>query len=284
MESHSQNFITDATLVQKLLDLTDISTTDTVIEIGAGKGIITQKLAQKCKNVVALEIDKELMPKLSQTLSSFKNVTLINDDFLNAKLPKETYKVFSNIPFEFTSRIMSKLFFEGNPPKSSYLIMQNEAANIYLGKPRETQKSLLLKPLFSISIFYQLNKWDFKPMPAVDSEMLEIKKLTQPLLAENTYTDYKDFVVYGTGQSKLTLKRNLNKIFTGEQFYRLSQNLGFDKEAKPLDLNCDQWLGLFKYYQTNVIEEKKVLVQRAFEKHLIVQAQYKKRFKTRVHK
>ncbi len=282
--SVSQNFITDKTLVQKLLNQTAINGTDTVLEIGAGKGIITKELAKKCKDVIAVEIDPVLIQQLNTNLRECPNVKLINNDFLTMELPANEFKVFSNIPFKFTSRIMNKLFFETRFPEAAYLIMQNEAADIYLGKPRETQKSLLLKPLFELSVFHKFSKSDFYPIPRVDIEMLEIQKRAEETMSDFEYADYKNFIVYGTGQSKLTLKQNLNKIFTGEQFFRLSQNLGFNKEAKPLDLSFEHWLGLFKYFQTGVSEEKKLIVKNSFDKHVVVQSGYKKRFKTRSHK
>lgn len=279
---YSQNFITDPQLVRDLLNRTDISVADIVVEIGAGKGIITQELAKKCNHVLAVEIDDQLIPVLNQRLSAFSNVTVLNTDFLNVSLPTTNYKVFSNLPFNYTSRIMHKLFYGEHLPESAYLIMQKEAADIYLGLPRETQKSLLIKPIYTVEVFHKLRKHDFKPMPDVEIEMIALKKQLQPMLSKKEYLEYKDFIVYATGRSKLTLKLNLNKLFTGEQFFRLSQNLGFSKDVRPLDLSFDQWLRLFRYYQTGVVAEKKQLVHESFGRHLITQSKYKKMYRTRV--
>ncbi len=280
--TYSQNFITDPNLVKKLLSKSNISGNDTVVEIGAGKGIITKELIEYCKEVIAVEIDKNLYTPLQNRIKA-KNLTLLNDDILNVTLPENGYNVFSNIPFNYTARIMDKLFFQGNPPQSAYLIMQKEAGDIYTGTPRETQKSLLLKPFFDISVFYKFDRTDFKPTPSVQIDMLSIKKLEQPYINRSEISEYFDFIVYGTIQHKLTLKRNLAKVFTHEQFKRLSQNLGFSYKAKPLDLAHNQWLRLYEYYKTAVIGEKKAAVRGSYNKQLIANTQFKKLTKTRVH-
>jgi len=277
--SYSQNFITDPNLVKALIKKSNLAISDTVLEIGAGKGIITTELSKACKKVIAVEIDKNLYDFLSSNLKS-SNITLINEDILKVNLPNEGFKVFSNIPFNYTSRIIDRLYFENNSPQSAYLIMQKEVGDIYLGLPRETQNALLLKPFFEIKVFYKFNKKDFKPAPFIDIIMLHIDKLEIPLIEETNKDNYFDFVVYGTTQCKTTLKENLSKIFTSEQFKRLAKNLDFSVTTRPLDITYIQWVELFKYYQEFVIEGKKALVKDSYNKQKLEQSKLKKVYKT----
>lgn len=114
--AYSQNLIRSPLLVKRLLNRSRISCDDIIIEIGAGKGIITKELAKRCKKVVAYEIDPSLYTELSCDLARHSNIELINSDFLKSTLPKCDYKIFSNIPFNFTSRILDKLLKADNPP------------------------------------------------------------------------------------------------------------------------------------------------------------------------
>lgn len=279
---YSQNFISDPNLVKRLIKQSNISISDLVIDIGAGKGVITKTLRECCKQVVAVEIDKILFNSLLNSANA-TNVTYVNNDFLKVTLPNDAYKVFSNIPFNHTSRIMNKLYFQGNSPQSAYIIMQKEACDLYMGNPRETQKSLLIKPFFRVEVFHKFNKTDFRPVPAVDIEMLHIEKLEKPLLNKETTVEYFDFVVYGTTQYKTTLKKSLSKIFTHEQFKRLASNLRFSIEAKPLDITYLQWVDLYKYFKIAVIDEKKVLIKGSYCKQQAIQKQLKKCYQTRKH-
>lgn len=94
---HSQNFIRHPKLVSQLLELTNISTTDLVIEIGPGKGMITQELAKTAGRVIAIERDRRFSEGLSE-INGLSNFQLVIGDFMQWQLPREDYKVFSNIP------------------------------------------------------------------------------------------------------------------------------------------------------------------------------------------
>lgn len=289
---YSQNFLIDDALVTQLLAKSDISAVDTVVEIGAGNGNITRQLSTKCKSVIAVELDAYLYNRLKQRLSppnnsynspisSNRNVIIINDDILTYELPLEPYKVFSNLPFNITSQVIDKLYFQGTTPLSAYLIMQKEALNLLLGYPRETQRSLLLKPFFNIEIFHWFNRYDFKPVPAVNIGMLSIKKLISSKIEPREMHDYWDFIVFGTTQCKKTLKKSLEKLIPHWEFKKLALEDGFPIKAKPLDLTVEQWIYLYKYYVKNCPLYKKAMVKESYAKQRLVQAGFNKRHRTR---
>src|SRR3989344_657166 len=135
---YSQNFIDNPKLISKLLKESGISSSDTVIEIGAGNGNITKPLSKICKKVLAVEIDYYLYRNLVLNIAGITNVLCINTDIFDFEFPSYSYKVFSNIPFNYTSRIINKLFLSDRPPEAAYLIMQKEAAEKFAGIPRES--------------------------------------------------------------------------------------------------------------------------------------------------
>ena len=107
--SYSQNFITGKKLINRIVQLSNIDKNDTVIEIGTGKGHLTEALCQKGGCVYSVEIDRNLYESTKEKLSHISNLRLIHGDFLNYSLPKKgDYKVFANIPYFITTQIVEK--------------------------------------------------------------------------------------------------------------------------------------------------------------------------------
>ena len=193
--SASQNFLTSAKTIQKLLRNTSIGKDDYVIEIGAGKGHITKALVKACKCVCAYEIDGRLFERLQKRLDGVDNISLIKGDFLKATLPKSgPYKVFSNIPFSITSDIMRKLTSCNNPPQEAWLVMEKGAAKRFVGSPCDTLSSILIKPFFETKIVYHFSRQDFHPAPSVDIVLLRLVRKTQPDIPAEQQKSFAEFV------------------------------------------------------------------------------------------
>jgi 23S rRNA (adenine-N6)-dimethyltransferase len=173
----SQNFLTSGKTIRRILYKTTINKNDRVIEIGAGKGHITRELMKFCKIVTAIEIDKKLYIKLSEKFSDIDNIHLINQDFLKWSLPRYgDYKIFSNIPFNITTKIIRKITSTPNPPLDAWLVMEKGAAKRFCGNPYDTTASLRLKRYFDVEIMYHLRRCDFHPMPSVDIVIVHLKR------------------------------------------------------------------------------------------------------------
>ncbi len=266
--SHSQNFLNNKSLVRKLVNESNLKNEDLVYEIGPGKGIITQELAEICSKVVAIEFDKNLYENLINNFINKENVEIIFGDFLKKDLTKGQYKVFSNIPFNITAEILSKITNLDNPSEDSFLIMQEEAAKKYAGFPyyNESLRSLMLKPYFEFKILYKFKNTDFSPIPKVNIVLLQIKKRDKFLIDKKENKKYADFISYTFSQHGKNLKERLSRIFTVEQFKRLSQELKFNILIRPVELNFEHWLGLFNYYTKGVSREKQALIEGANNK------------------
>src|SRR5689334_9002091 len=113
----SQNFLHNRKLTEKLVRLSSIGQNDTVLEIGPGKGIITEQLIHIARNIIAVELDTELYLYLRRRFArSLYKLNLVNKDFLRYRLPQSSYKVFANIPFSIEGKIIRKLLDAYNPP------------------------------------------------------------------------------------------------------------------------------------------------------------------------
>ena len=127
-----QNFLIDTHILEKIVDEAGIDEDDCVLEIGPGIGTMTQYLCERAGRVIAVEIDKALIPILNDTLSSYNNVTIINEDILKVDITKlcneynngRPIKVVANLPYYITTPIIMGLFESGCPLESITIMVQ----------------------------------------------------------------------------------------------------------------------------------------------------------------
>ena len=241
--SVSQNFLTSAKTIHRLLRLTSICKNDHVIEIGAGKGHITKELVKICRGVSAFEIDRGLYEQLQKALSDIGNLKVMHGDFLKASLPKSgPYKVFSNIPFSITSDIMRKLTTIGNPPQEAWLVMEKGAAKRFMGKPCDTLRSILIKPFFDVKIDYYFSRQDFHPAPSVDVVLLHLTRKIQPDIPEPQQKSFANFM-------ERSLKYGITRLLTKRQIAVALKLAGLPHIQASGTILYVQWLCLFRCYR-----------------------------------
>ena len=167
----SQHFLKSPKLAGFLIGHSNIKKRDTVIDIGAGSGVITAALARRCKHVIAIEPDHET------AVARLENVTVVEQDFLEYELPEGEYKIFANPPFHLSSAILHKLDEAANRPTAIYLILQKQFALKLLNNDRH-YTSQLGKQLFihyAPRIRLPMKPEYFTPPPAVPTVLLELK-------------------------------------------------------------------------------------------------------------
>ena len=185
MRNHllSQHFLKSPKLALVLIGHSNIKKRDTVVEIGAGSGVITSALSKRCNNVIAFEPDHETFLLLQKNLAKrgIENAEVFEEDFLKTQLEKlpQGYKVFSNPPFHISSEIVRKLIESKNPPESFYLILQKQFALKLLNTDRHytSQLGLELIKKYQTKIRYPLRPTDFTPPPKVPTVLFEAKKI-----------------------------------------------------------------------------------------------------------
>jgi 23S rRNA (adenine-N6)-dimethyltransferase len=267
--------------VSSLLNKTDIDSKDTVVEIGAGTGVITGQLLDKVKKVIAIEYDKDLVDELYRSFSKYSNLEIVKTDFLTWKLPSYPYKVFSNIPFNITADIITKLLESENSPESTYLIMQDKAAERFIGEPvgDNSQASILLKPFFNMGIVTKINRDQFEPRPNVNTVLAKFIKKEYPLIKYENWQEYRDFVIYGYNQWKPTILEAFGEVFSYKQSKIIKRNFGVGG-MKPSELNIEQWVKMFETYKQYVPEFKKEKVRGAEKRLKRQQKSLEKRHRT----
>jgi len=270
----SQNFIKDPFVVKELLNASSINSSDLVIEIGPGRGIITKQLISRAKEVIAIEKDVDLYQELLEKLGQDPKLKLINKDFLSWNLPNKPYKIFSNIPFGITAEIIDKLLKSENRPTEIYFILQTEAAEKYLGGDIETQSSILAKVFYDIEILGQIDRTAFTPKPQINISFIRFILKDGDQIDLDIYQQFRDFVIFGFNQWKTDIFSSYKKVFSYEQFKNINKKLKIN-QLKPSQLNLGQWIDFFEIYQKFVPTTKKDLVD-GFEKKYLNRIRVKK--------
>ena len=245
---HGQNFLRSRRLARQLLAKTSISSDDLVLDIGAGRGALTEPLAERCRHVVAYEIDERVFRTLERRFRHAANVTLVNADFLRSELPRGAYKVCASLPFNITASIVAKLTSGVDPPQDAYLIVQREAALRFMVNRRQrfTLVACLLYAAWDVRVLAHLPGSVFRPPPAVDAALLRLRLRPQPLIAARDDALFRDLVTQGFvgGPSVGTA---LRPLLTRQQLRRLSRDLQVALEVSPSAVHPEQWVGLTRF-------------------------------------
>ncbi|MBQ6696529.1 MAG: 16S rRNA (adenine(1518)-N(6)/adenine(1519)-N(6))-dimethyltransferase RsmA [Lachnospiraceae bacterium] len=186
-----QNFLIDTHVLEKIMDSAEITKEDCVLEIGPGIGTMTQYLAERAGRVVVVEIDKNLIPILQDTLSEYDNITIINDDILKVDINKiveelnggRPIKVVANLPYYITTPIIMGLFESHVPLQSITIMVQKEVADrmqVGPGTKDYGALSLAVQYYAKPEIVANVPPNCFIPRPNVGSAVIRLTRYEQP--------------------------------------------------------------------------------------------------------
>ena len=186
-----QNFLIDTHVLDKIVHAADITKEDFVLEIGPGIGTLTQYLCENAREVLAIEIDRKLIPVLEETLSDYDNVTILNEDILKvdiASLVKEhnnnkPVKVVANLPYYITTPIIMDLFEKHIPLSGVTVMIQKEVANrIQAGPGTKEYGALSLAVQYYAKPYIAANVPPncFMPRPKVGSAVINLTPYVNP--------------------------------------------------------------------------------------------------------
>ena len=186
-----QNFLIDTTVLDRIISSAEITKEDCVLEIGPGIGTMTQYLAESAGQVVAVEIDKNLLPILDETLAEYDNVTIINDDILKVDINKiveernggRPIKVVANLPYYITTPIIMGLFEKHVPLLSVTVMVQKEVADrMQVGPGTKDYGALSLAVQYYAEPYIVANVPPncFIPRPGVGSAVIRLNRYQEP--------------------------------------------------------------------------------------------------------
>ncbi len=179
-----------------------------------------------------------------------------------------------------TTDIVRKITKDKNPPEVAYLIIQDKAVFRFMGRPKESQISILLKPWFEVGIVTNIDKKEFTPSHQVKAVLADFRKRESPLVEPKNRQWFRDFVVYGYNQWQPTILDAFRKVFTSKQ-RKILEKIMEIRYKKPSDLTLNQWLKIFEVFMTYVASDKKQIIYGAEKKLREKQKNLRKWHRTR---
>ena len=253
---YGQNFLIDSHILEKIIASAEITKDDCVLEIGPGIGTMTQYLAENAREVIAVEIDKTLIPILEDTLSEYDNVTVINEDILKvdiAALAKEKnegrpIKVVANLPYYITTPIIMGLFESHVPLDSITIMVQKEVADRMQAGPGTKDYgalSLAVQYYAKPEIALQVSANCFMPKPNVGSAVIRLEKYEKnPVPVEDEAHLFK-LIKAAFGQRRKTLVNSLvnagNMQVTKEQVLNALEKMKLSPSVRGEALTLAQF-------------------------------------------
>lgn len=245
-----QNWLRDRGMLEAIADEADLSTGDTVLEIGPGLGTLTSELLRRAGEVVAVEFDSELATKLPAQFPG-KNLTVINQDILSYDLDQlpTGYKVVANVPYYITSKIIEKLTTAPNSPSIIVVLVQKEVAERIAAHPGKMSILAVSAQIFAKTrLGVEIPRQFFTPVPKVDSQVVVLEMRDRPLVSVNDQKIFFRVIKAGFASKRKKLRSSISAglAISKPDAEQLLRQAGIDPDLRAEDLSIDDWIRLMR--------------------------------------
>lgn len=257
-----QNFLIDGNILGKIVEAAQITETDCVLEIGPGIGTMTQYLAERAKSVVVVEIDKNLIPILQETLSVYQNVKIINEDILKTDIDRivreendgKPIKVVANLPYYITTPIVMSLFENHVALQSITIMVQKEVADRMQAVPGTKDYgalSLAVRYYAKPEIIMKVPASCFMPRPNVDSAVIRLIRYDNPPVEVRDEAWLFSIIRASFNQRRKTLVNGLSNAgnlgIGKEKIAEAVERMGLQPSVRGETLSLEQFAELSNY-------------------------------------
>lgn len=249
-----QNFITDGNLLSAIVSDANIDKNALVLEVGAGAGTLTSKIAEQAKKVISFEIDSELKPYLEEVERKYPNVKIVFRDFMQENIldytKGEEFCVIANLPYYITTAIISK--FIETRPKSMTIMVQNEVADRICAKTGTGDYgalSVICTSIAKVSKTRVVKKEMFTPVPKIDSAIIHFEFNEKPLKE-----DYVKFIRGCFALKRKTLANNLSVYFniSKTEINKLLEQFGLGASVRAEQISCEEFERLYLFFKNEL--------------------------------
>lgn len=244
-KSLGQHWLKDRSYLEAIVDAADITSEDTVLEIGPGLGTLTSVLLARAGKVISVEFDAELAQKLPGQFPG-KNLEVVQSDILSFDLSilPEKFKVVGNIPYYITNKIVRKVIEGAHKPTISALLVQKEVAERIAAGPGEMSMLTLAAQVYAeASLGVMVPRDYFTPPPEVDSQVIILKTRQEPLVSPEDQAAFFRLARAGFSEKRKKLRSSLAGGLHLEKSAvdTLLSRAGIDPEARAQELSIEQW-------------------------------------------
>jgi 16S rRNA (adenine1518-N6/adenine1519-N6)-dimethyltransferase len=235
-----QNFLKDPAILARIADALQLAPSECVIEIGAGKGALTAQLAARARRVIAVEIDKALVPMLRERFAAQSNVEIVEGDALSlplGELAGEPFTLTGNVPYYITTPLIFHALTPPRPERAVFLV-QKEVAERAAAPPGSRVYGALsvnLQAMVKVEVLFAVPPGAFIPRPAVDSAVIRLRPLATPLIPAEDEESFRRFVLQLFGGRRKQVQRILRSSTSlgMEDATALVRSCGLDPAARP---------------------------------------------------
>lgn len=249
LKRFGQHFLADRTALERIVAAVDPSPTDTVVEIGPGRGALTDLLVQRAGRLVAVELDRALAALLRDRFADNPNVTIVENDILETDigaLAGPDYLLVGNVPYYITTPILFHVL-EGSLPRRAVFLVQREVADRAMATPGGKEYGALsvnVQVVATVERVFDVPPGAFRPPPKVDSAVIVVTPLEHPLLTRAERPRFRAFVQALFSQRRKQLGTILRGMHadSGSTLTRM----GIDARVRPERLSPPELVALFR--------------------------------------
>lgn len=239
-KSLGQHFLTDHAALERIADALEIAPGDVVVEVGPGRGALTDVLARRATRLVAIELDRALVPVLRERYAAQPHVQVVEGDVLDADLAAIAggpYLLVGNVPYYITTPILFQALTPPRPRRAVFLV-QREVAERIVAPPGDGTYGALsvnVQALARAEITARVPASAFRPRPKVDSAVLRLTPRADPLVAPEEEGDFRRLVQGAFGQRRRQMRRALRTIagLSADEASEVLASAGIEPDVRP---------------------------------------------------
>lgn len=269
-KSLGQNFLVDQNIIRKIISILDVQPNQTIVEIGAGRGALTKSLVERAEKVLAIEIDRDLIPELREKFGDKNNFHLIEDDALEINFqnlvslqtsPKKT-KLVGNLPYYISTAILQYLIQYRNSFSQLILMLQKEVIDRITAEAGTKDRgylTVLILAFFETEKLFDVPPTAFRPVPKVTSGVVRLTPKTNSIIADEEI--FKQLISLSFRKKRKTIKNNLrdaegkieSQIINNDGLEVVLEKTGIDPNRRAETLEIDEWIRLANFLSSEKI-------------------------------
>ncbi|HLD17397.1 MAG TPA: 16S rRNA (adenine(1518)-N(6)/adenine(1519)-N(6))-dimethyltransferase RsmA [Coxiellaceae bacterium] len=239
-----QNFLHDAFVLAHMVETISPRENDHVIEIGPGKGALTELLLPHCAHLTGVEIDRDLVKLLKEKFAHVQNLTLLEQDALTFQLPASfpSYRVVGNLPYNISTPLLFHLFAQIEHVQDFHFLLQKEVVERLAASPGNKtygRLSVMTQYFCQVEPCFEVPPTAFYPMPSVYSAFVRLTPVKQPIPVKN-FERFKHLVTSAFTKRRKTLTNALKSFVTPEAL----RTLDIDPMLRPENLTVEQFIAI----------------------------------------
>ena len=248
-KSFGQHFLTDRSILRRIVQFAKITPEDSVVEIGAGAGALTRELAAVASRVIAIEIDRDWIAVLRAEMPA--NVDIVEGDALTVDFPSKRFRLAGNLPYNVAAPLFKRFIENRERIVDVAVMIQKDVAQRLIAEPGTGEYgplSVLIQYYANVTYGFTVPPGAFKPRPRVDSAVIRLDWKSDVPEAR----DFTDFVQQAFSSRRKTLVNNLLRLFPAlgrEEVFRRIDKTTIGIKARPEELSVSEFLRVYNQFR-----------------------------------